>query len=56
MAIVAFSVLTMLVMKSVAGKIYEDCKVAIWLTVILIAGLCAVLLSKILLIPIVLLF
>ena len=60
MATVALSVLAMFVIKAVAGRIYKDCKAAVWLmvavTVVLCAALFVTVIGKVALIPVFLLF
>ena len=58
MAITVFTILAALVIKKVAQTVYDDCKVGIWITGILVAVLAALIISaifdKISLIPVLL--
>ena len=56
MGVAVMTVLALAILKALAGKIYDDCKIGIWLTVIavvLLAGwLVSAIFDKISLIPI----
>ena len=60
MGVAVMTVLALAILKALAGKIYADCKIGVWLTVITIVVLAGWLISavfdKISLIPIFLLF
>ena len=56
MGVAVMTVLALAILKALAGKIYDDCKIGIWLTVITVVVLAGSLISaifdKISLIPI----
>lgn len=60
MGAVVMTLLLTVILKMLAGKIYADCKISIWLTmivtVVLAGWLISVIFDKILLIPFLLLF
>jgi hypothetical protein len=60
MAITVLTVLAALVLKAIAVKVYDDCKVGIWIAIILTVlfggGLLTTILDKISFIPVFLLF
>lgn len=59
MGVAVLTLVAVMVMKAVAGKIYEDCKVGIWLAVIAVVFLTGMVITaifeKIALIPVLLL-